>query len=521
MTLARRVGTLLAGLAVGLVLLATLGIVSVLGLNRDLDAAAVEYDRLRQTYELARRVVRAREVVAGVADAAARRSDASPAALPSASGTSVRGWRAVVAAEVWMDQAVAAGRLDAGLAERVGPKLAEAAEALREAGAAGSPGLIAAVGALDRALNVLGAESQASRVRIDAIQRQADGHRGRAIAAMVGGAAVVLGLAGYIAWRQYRRIVEPVRQLQREAWQVAAGRLDRRVEPTGDAELRQLGQDFNTMAARLQTLVADLETRVRTTGAQLARAERLAGLGFFAAGVAHEVNNPLAVIATEAQLALRKPGLDDPVRRALEAIRDEAMRCKRTTDRMLTLARPTPGSEHWQPVDLAALARDAVRLAEQTPRHLSRTVQLHADDPTPVRGDPDQLKQVLLNLIANAMDAAPPPAGRVTVRVEPPEETSRSGGGGGKARVTVHDTGRGIAPDALDRVFEPFYTDRPGRPGHAGQPAAEGPHAGLGLSISHAIITAHAGALTAHSDGPGRGAAFTIDLPAAPPAPVP
>ncbi len=232
-----------------------------------------------------------------------------------------------------------------------------------------------------------------------------------------------------------------------------------------------------------------LDSQVRAKSAELAQAERLASVGFLAAGVAHELNNPLAIIAGEAELGLRRAQGQE--QHALQVIRGEAFRGKAITTKLLSLARSD--AVEAQPLSLADAARDVVELTARMARFKDRAVSVTVADTVPVLGDRTLVTQVLVNLVVNALEATPV-AGRVSVTVTGP-------------RVAVTDTGRGMAGDEIARAFEPFYTSKRGP-----SSAAEG-H-GLGLSISHALVQRMGGTLTAHSDGRDRGCRFTLTLPA-------
>lgn len=232
-----------------------------------------------------------------------------------------------------------------------------------------------------------------------------------------------------------------------------------------------------------------LERKVRRQAADLARAERLASVGFLAAGVAHEINNPLAVILAEAELAERS-GVAPVLAETLKVIREEAARCKAITARLLETAR---GGGVRENLDLLAETQSAVALARKLEQARACTVSV-AGDGARAFAQPGPLRQVLLNLVVNAMEAAP--QGRVHVRVL---------ADGARSQVEVRDDGAGIAPADLPRIFEPFFTTKR-------NPATPG--LGLGLSVAQAIVSAQGGRLVAHSDGPGRGSVFTVELDA-------
>jgi signal transduction histidine kinase len=189
---------------------------------------------------------------------------------------------------------------------------------------------------------------------------------------------------------------------------------------------------------------------------------------------------------------------DAQVVKKLQIIREEAFRCKEITDKLLSLARQ--GGEARERVSLHRVAEDVAFMAAAIRNYQGRRLELRIDppaEPLDVIANANEMKQVLLNLTVNALEAVEPGTGRVVI-------AGRRDGG--SVEICVTDNGRGIDPAKLDRVFEPFFTDKRG---------AGAPGTGLGLSITHAIVRQHGGRVTAHSDGPGRGSRFTVRLPSA------
>ena len=223
----------------------------------------------------------------------------------------------------------------------------------------------------------------------------------------------------------------------------------------------------------------------------LADPERLGPIGDFAAGVAHELNSPLTAIAGYAQML---PSLPEEQRgEALGTIEREALRLGRIVQNLLYFARQQPPRS--ERVDLNGLLR---RIAEVRGEELSSggvQLDLRLGTVPSVRGDEYQLEQVFLNLVSNAEAALRPGGGRVAVT---------SVATGEVARVTLSDSGPGIAPELLERVFDPFFTTR-----------EVGEGAGLGLSIAYGIVSEHGGRLWAESPL-GWGARFVVELPLAP-----
>jgi signal transduction histidine kinase len=226
---------------------------------------------------------------------------------------------------------------------------------------------------------------------------------------------------------------------------------------------------------------------------QLRQREKLAALGELVAGVAHELNNPLAGISAFAQLLLEED-LDPEQQESVRLIRREADRAVGVIRDLLLFSRKSGPTR--TPVDLNELLRLTLRLRGYALR--SAGVDMHVElDPSlpPVSGDSQRLQQVLLNILVNAEHAlqhAP------TRRIEVRSETTRDG-----IALVVRDTGVGMDEDTRRRVFEPFFTTKS---------AGEG--TGLGLSVSYGIVRAHGGHITVAST-PGGGTTFRIELPRA------
>jgi signal transduction histidine kinase len=349
------------------------------------------------------------------------------------------------------------------------------------------------------------ASSASSRER-DIIENRAAAMRGlrsleRRLAWLLGG--TLLAATG-IGVTLYRSIMRPVKSLVRAVSRIAGERLETRLNPCGDREFQELILRVNGMAAALERMRATMRQQVEVKSRQLVRSEQLAGVGYLAAGLAHEINNPLGIIAGFAQTTIRK--LDaaaesgdsgDAARKArgtLEVICEEAFRCRDIAARLLDLARP--GETEAADVDLGAIARRAVELVGVLPIAAGRELRLVSRDEAVVRGSGAEMLQVAVNLLTNALEACDP-AGIVVVTVQR---------GRGTAMLTVSDTGSGMDEQTLAHAFDPFFTGKPRR-GLSG--------CGLGLSVSHAIVERHGGKMYAFSEGPGLGSTLTVELPEA------
>ena len=277
-----------------------------------------------------------------------------------------------------------------------------------------------------------------------------------------------------------------------------AGASDYIAKPFRGAEIRA------RIAAHLRTKRL-VDERVRMED-HLREREKLSSLGLLASGVAHDLNNPLAVIYGHAQLLLRRdpdPAAEDHVRAIMHGVE----RCRRIVGDLLDFARGRPGTH--VPVDVAALVRATLGLRERELHASGIAVSVDlAEGLPPVTGDGHQLQQVLLNVILNAEQALRG-AGR-TLRVDARAEAAATSGaeGGGWVEVEIFNDGPPIIPEVLPRIFEPFFTTKPKDEG-----------TGLGLAISRRIVLEHGGEITAEPLADGT--AFRIRLPASPYAALP
>jgi PAS domain S-box-containing protein len=235
-------------------------------------------------------------------------------------------------------------------------------------------------------------------------------------------------------------------------------------------------------------------TELKRLSEQLIQAEKLAAIGQMLAGVAHELNNPLTAILGVTELVREREGLDDAMKRQLDLTHRQARRAARIVQNLLEFARPA--APQRQPIDINNILDRTLQLHEHSLRRNSIEVSLHQQEGLPsVVGDPSQLIQVFLNLVINAEQAIREirESGRIQVRAASVF---------GKVMVTIQDDGVGISPDAVAKIFDPFYTTK--RPGGG---------TGLGLSICTAILREHGGTIEAQSL-PAGGSAFTVVLPA-------
>jgi two-component system sensor histidine kinase PilS (NtrC family) len=232
-------------------------------------------------------------------------------------------------------------------------------------------------------------------------------------------------------------------------------------------------------------------TELRQMEEAVRRADRLAVVGGLAAGLAHEIRNPLASMCGSIEILGASAGLDSQERRLMNVVRSEAERLEALVREFLSFARPI--SPAFEPLDGARAVTETVELFRQEVAERGIDLVARADSPVWVRADPGQLRQVLWNLLGNAADATAR-GGKVEVRMV------RQAGEG---VLEVTDTGHGIADDDLQRIFDPFFTTK-----ERGT--------GLGLAIVHRIVEAHSGHLSVRSEV-GQGSTFRVALPIAVP----
>jgi signal transduction histidine kinase len=250
-------------------------------------------------------------------------------------------------------------------------------------------------------------------------------------------------------------------------------------------EIGDLGRNFNQMVGQLRESRSEIERLHRT---QMSRAEHMATLGEMATGLAHEIRNPLAGIAGVIEIIGRDLPSTSPARGVVKDVRQEIARINHIVTDLLETARPHPPRVHRS--DLNTTIEHAVMLGRQQALAKSVEIALWKDPSLPeVEHDSDQIHQVLLNLLLNAVQAIDQ-KGRITVTLERKGDT---------AVVEVADNGRGISPDHLPNIFRPFFTTK-------------GNGTGLGLSLARRIVEDHQGRIDVTSTV-GKGTTFRVILP--------
>lgn len=326
-------------------------------------------------------------------------------------------------------------------------------------------------------------------------------------------ATFVICGACVVSFLQYSSIMTPLNHLRRGVKMIAYGNFADRLNTDRGGEFAQVATDFNNMAKQLEDFYSELEKKVREKSQELVRTERLASVGFLAAGVAHEINNPLNIMSGYAELSLKKLNLNKPnakeeTTRALEIITEETFRCKRIIERLLGLTRG--GDESRDDVAMSKVVDDVIEMVDGLPRYRKHQLQFEkphqntenkttSDEKLTVFGNETELKQVLLNLTINALEAVDKESGRVKIKLEQV---------GPYVEISVADNGKGMTQQTLERVFEPFYTEKRGTTAPDEQSGT-----GLGLAITHAIIQQHGGSITASSPGLGSGSTFKFHIP--------
>ena len=304
---------------------------------------------------------------------------------------------------------------------------------------------------------------------------------------LIAGAGAV-AICGVVIVVLASTINRPMIELQEQMERVGDGDLTASVTfAKRNDEIGDLGRNFNLMVQQLRESREEIQLLHRT---QMSRAEHFATLGELATGLAHEIRNPLAGIAGVIEIVGRDLPASSPSKAVVKDVREEINQINRILTDLLGTARPR--AAQMRPSDLNTTVEHAVMLARQ--QVLSKPIKIEftpAENSLEVDHDSDQIHQVLLNLLLNAVQAIEGP-GRVQVAVLAREDSD-------DAVVTVSDTGRGIPPEHLPNIFRPFYTTK-------------GDGTGLGLSLAKRIVEEHHGRIEVESKL-GKGTTFSVTLP--------
>lgn len=303
-----------------------------------------------------------------------------------------------------------------------------------------------------------------------------------------------LAAAGVIAWKLAGSISRPVSTLARASAGIARGEFTQMLPVESADEIGLLTESFNSMVESLKERDDLLKEQTRR---QLNRSERLASVGRLAAGVAHEVNNPLTGVLTFAHMLLKNAPDDSQDREDIETIINATTRCKVIIRGLLDFSRQNEPQKKL--ADLNGVLREALNLTQNQAR-ISRVDVVEELDPdlTALVIDNYQIQEVAVNVIVNAIDAMPD-GGRFTVRTRSVDAED-----GKWVEFEMSDTGCGISPENLEHIFDPFFTTKP-----------TGKGTGLGLAMAYGVVAEHGGAIDVSSEV-GRGTTVTVRLPATP-----
>ncbi len=298
------------------------------------------------------------------------------------------------------------------------------------------------------------------------------------------GAALSLFLA--------RRIVNPIKNLKNSARKISMGDFSAAIDLGGNDEISSLSRSIDSMQVILKNVLQSLDESMKELQekqSQLLRAEKLAAIGVFASGMAHEINNPLTSVLTFSNLILEKMPEDDPRREMLRIMSRDTMRARSIVKQLLSFAKDAPINPSRFDINVTIgetfEALSLLGLLEGINVRLDLNKELSL-----VSADKIQIEELLSNMLMNAAQAIVPP-GTITI------STSQEGA---DLKIIVSDTGEGIPPEYIDKIFDPFFTTK----GTAGT--------GLGLAVSYDIIKKHCGDIEVSSKI-NEGTSLTIKLP--------
>ena len=319
----------------------------------------------------------------------------------------------------------------------------------------------------------------------------------------------------------HRLVYVPLRDLENAARRLSAGDLGQVIPVRSDDELGQLAASFNAMTVALRSSQAELRDwahtleqkvekrtqELRVAEAETARSEKLASVGLLAAGIAHELNNPLTGVLTFTTLLRKKLPDGNPDADDLDLVIRETKRCAAIIRRLLDFAREKTPEKKF--TDINRVIEDTARIIERPASFRDIEIAMDLDLALPpVWVDADLVKQVIMNILVNAQHAIEH-EGSITVRSRrcaQPRSPDPGMAPVDMVEISIVDTGCGIPEKNLKRIFDPFFTSK-----------EVGKGTGLGLSVSHGIVRAHGGAIEVESTV-GAGSTFRVYLPVDPPA---
>jgi two-component system NtrC family sensor kinase len=286
------------------------------------------------------------------------------------------------------------------------------------------------------------------------------------------------------------KIINPVHRLIRASQQVTEGSLTPEIGPVSTGEMAVLQKTFKEMVAAMGRRRAESQDR-------LLLSERQASVGRLAAGVAHEINNPLTGVLTYTHMLLRRKDLNEEVRSDLQVVAEATERVRKIVKGLLDFSRQTKLDR--EQVNVNRLITDTIALMENQALVKGISIAFKpADDLRMVNMDRNQFQSVLLNILINAMDATKP-GDSITFSTLNSPEVNEAGQQG--IEISIADTGCGIPPEHLNKLFDPFFTTK--QVGHG---------TGLGLSVTLGIVQRHGGTIRVTSEV-GKGSTFTIWVP--------
>jgi len=303
----------------------------------------------------------------------------------------------------------------------------------------------------------------------------------------VAGMAVAVGLGCILA----NKVMNPVHQLIKASKQVSEGSLTPDIGPISkDQEMRVLQDTFKDMVGSMARRRAEAENR-------LVQSEKQASVGRLAAGVAHEINNPLTGVLTYTHMLLRRKDIGNDIRSDLQTIAESTERVRKIVKGLLDFSRQTKLNK--EPTDVNMLIHSVISAMENQTLIKGVSMKFNPGENLPrLTLDRSQFQSVLINLIINALDATEP-GGDINIYTATGLSASDAGKKG--VEISVADTGCGIPPEDLDKLFDPFFTTK-----------EVGEGTGLGLSVSYGIVQRHGGTIRVQSEV-GKGTRFFIWLP--------
>ncbi len=298
-------------------------------------------------------------------------------------------------------------------------------------------------------------------------------------------------IATFIAWKLADSVCRPVRNLVKASAIIAQGDFSHTLAVPSEDEIGSLTKSFNLMAQSLRERDEKLK---EFTHLQLTRSEHLASIGRLAAGVAHEINNPLTGVLTFAHMLRKSMPEHSQEHEDVETIITATTRCRDIVQGLLSFSRQNEPKKKRS--DLNDILRQAINLIRHQAglNHIRITEKMDSVLPQ-LWIDPKQIQEVAVNLIVNAMDAMPS-GGELIISSRAYEENGTPG-----AEFSVTDTGCGIPPENLEQIFDPFFTTK-----------QEGTGTGLGLAVSYGVVSKHGGQINVSSEV-GHGTTFTVRLP--------